>query len=99
MRPSYWFLGVLLVFVLIGIALGLGQALLIGQLTHGAAFAFGRGVGAVVVTFGSCALWIVIMYQIPVQIDKRVWRKQRAQKAKAREERPRPRKRRKKQQF
>jgi hypothetical protein len=76
-----WYLVVLGVLVVIGIALGFALALLIANVTHGAAFAFGQGVGMLVVTFGSCSLGVVLMYLLWSRIEGRARAKARAAKA------------------
>lgn len=95
---SYWFLGLLVVLVLIGLAAGIGLAILVGQWTyerlHGGSL---QAIVTVVVWFGCCALCITLLYQIAAQTEKRVRLKHRAEKAKAKAERPKPRKRRRKQ--
>jgi len=96
---SYWFLGMLVVFVIIGLAMGLGLAVVVGPWTYAPLHGFLQRVVTVVVWFGCPALCIALWYQVAVWIEKRSRMKQRAEKAKAKAERPKPRKRRKKQQF
>jgi ABC-type dipeptide/oligopeptide/nickel transport system permease component len=94
---SYWYLALLVVFVLIGIAGGIALALAINQWTHNTVFAFGQGIGTILVTFGCCSLGVVLMYLLAVQVEKLVRGRRREAKAKAKETRPRKKKHRKKQ--
>jgi hypothetical protein len=93
---SIWFMAMLGLLVIVGIALGFGLALLIAHLTGGAAFAFGQGVGMLVVTFGSCTLGVTVMYFLWSKIEGRVRAKARAERAKEKKSREARRRRRKK---
>ena len=93
---SYWFLGAWALMVVIAIGLGLGMAILIGKWTHEAAFAFGSGLGTVVLTFGSITLWIVALYFPTAKLERFLRSREKVSKAKTQPMRPAKRKRRKK---
>jgi hypothetical protein len=89
---SGWYVVVLGVLVIIGILLGFGLALWIADVTGGAAFAFGRGAGMLVVTFGSCTLGVVVMYLLCARIENRIRGRARAERAEKKRSRKRRRK-------
>ncbi len=95
-NTSYWQLGMLLVFVLVGIVLGLLTTFLIRQWTPDSVWSGLGGAGTLVITFGPPALWITVMYLLASKIISLVGAKGRAEKAQAKADRPTKRKRRKK---
>jgi len=80
MEPNAY-LAMLAILVIIGLALGLYAAFWIGSLANGAPFAFGHGVGTVLVTFGCCAAGCTLMYGVAYQIDRLVRSRRKSAKA------------------
>jgi len=74
---SYWYLALMVVLVVVGIAAGVLGALGLNQLTGGAAFEFGKGVGTIVTFFGSCTLGVVVMYYLGTILERQISKRQR----------------------
>ncbi|MGQ9732429.1 MAG: hypothetical protein ACUVX8_14305 [Candidatus Zipacnadales bacterium] len=95
MSPNTYLI-VLFICVIVGLALGLYAAVWIGGLADGAAFAFGGGLGTILVTFGCAAGGIIAMYGVATLIDRFIRRRLRKDRAEKKAQKKRTQKKRRK---